>query len=204
MIRATLALVLVAGCNVPAVDYIVTDSALPTTTFRWGLDGYNGTLDTTIDTMSGPRGSDVTLAWTTTNDTHTLIRFDGIFDRLGTSFTVRDAILELNVLGAGSPSGMVYELVGNWNVGTTYNTLGGTPGVQPGEDRSMQQVGLIDGGAQGVTSIRVGASISRWKTNPALNLGWVIIPNDAGTVTVASSDNLSESIRPSLTIIYSE
>lgn len=203
--RLALAFVLV-GCNVPAVDYLVVDAAPPMTTFRDGLDGYGGTQDTFIS-MATPvtsYGTSQNLLWSMTNNQHTLLRFDGIMDRIPPTATIRDALLELYVLEAGSTSGMLYEIVGNWDESTTYNTFGATPGVQPSEDRTTQQIGLIDGSATGATSFHVGSSISRWKQNPALNKGWVFIPNDAATVSICSSEHPIAAQRPALTILYTE
>jgi hypothetical protein len=200
-----LVLLALAGCNVPAVDYIVTDASIPSTKFRQGLDGYGGTLDTIIDSINDvSRGGEFALQWTTTNSTHALLRFDGIFDRLAPSVTILDAVLELRVVSPGSPSGMLYEITTDWDESVTYLTFGATPGVQPGEDRTSQQIATVDGDTVGVTTVRVGASLSRWKANPALNKGWVFIPNDAADVSVASSENAAEADRPALTVVYSE
>lgn len=208
MIRLALLAVALAvvGCNVPEVDYIVTDGALPSTTFRDGLDGYGGTQDTFIDSMAPmtAQGASQSLQWTTSNNTHALLRFDGIMDRIPATATIRDALLELYIVTPGSPSGMLFEIVGNWDESTTYNTFGATPGVQPSEDRTTQQIGIINGGAVGAASFHVGASVSRWKQNPALNKGWVFIPNDGSLVVVRSRESPIEDQRPGLTVIYSE
>ena len=120
MTRFALALCLV-GCNVPAVDYLVTDAGQPSTTFRQGLDGYNGTQDTFIDMVQSSTnfGDAINLRWTSENNVHALLRFDGIMDRIPPNATIRDALLVLYVISAGSPSGMLYEITGNWTEATT-------------------------------------------------------------------------------------
>jgi hypothetical protein len=206
VIRLALGALVVTGCNVPAVDYLVADAGLPSTTFRQGLDGYNGTQDTFIDMAQSSTnfGDAINLRWTLENNVHTLLRFDGIMDRIPPNATIRDALLEIYVINAGSPSGMLYEITGNWTESTTYSTFGATPGVQAGEDRTSMQIGIISGAAMGAASFHVGASISRWKQNPTLNKGWVFIPNDINRVDIASSENPTQLYRPALTIVYTE
>jgi hypothetical protein len=205
VVKRALVLALVAGCNVPAVDYILTDASRPSTRFRQGVDGYVGTLDTNIDAVNDvSRGGEIFLEWSTNNSRHALLRFDGIFDRLGPSVTLDDAILVLRVTAPGSPSGMLYEIIRDWDESTTYQTFGPNQGVQAGEDRAAQQIGIVDGSVPGTTSINVSASISRWKANPALNKGWVLVPADASTVAVASSEGPSEEDRPMLIVYYTE
>jgi hypothetical protein len=80
--------------------------------------------------------------------------------------------------------------------------LGATPGVSAGEDRTSQQIGIINGSMPGPISIHVGASLQRWVNNPSGNKGWVFIPNDAGGVRVASSEATNVMQRPMLTVTF--
>ena len=203
--RRALVAIILAACNVPAVDYLPTDAGLPMTTFRNGLDGYTGTQDTFIDAaqpMTG-FGDAINLRWSEENSAHTLLQFNGIMDRIPANATIRDALLELYILDAGSPSGMLFEITGTWTEATTYNTFGPTPGVQRPEDRGSALVGFINGATAGANTFHVGTSIQKWRANPALNKGWVFVPNDIETVDVASSEHPVEIQRPSLTIMYS-
>lgn len=194
----------VAACDVPQVDYLLTDAGASVVTLRDGVDGYAGTRDTFISggMPTTSFGMLDMLQWTTTPDSSALIRFEEIQAAVPAGSVIEDAVLELNVIGNGSPSAMLYELATTWSETTTFNTLGPNPGVTTPEDRTGQQIGLVNGSAAGMTTIRVGASVVRWLQNPNANRGWVILPNDAGIVRVASRESTNVQIRPALRIVY--
>lgn len=199
-------LVSLAGCDVPEVTYIVTDAAFPSVALREGQDGYTGTVDTYIESMTptATHGTEQELRWGMTNNTHMLIRFDNIFpDRIPMGATIRDAILELTISTQGSTAGMLYESVQSWDESTTYNTFGPNAGVGV-EDRGTQQIGLVDGSPSGTTSIHVGVSLQKWAQDPTMNRGWILLPNDAAAVAVRSSETNNIDLRPTLIIVYAE
>lgn len=199
---AQLALVMLGACNVPEVDYIAIDGGNSNSmVLRQGEAGYMGTQDTYISTVPVPgHGADLDMRWSTTDNQYSLIRFDGL-DRIPAGSTIRDALLEIYVLDAGSPSGMIYEVTSSWDESTTYDTFGPNPGVTT-EDRSAAQLGIVDGSAVGVVSIHVGPSITRWLQTPSLNKGWLFIPNDASLVRIASSEVTNPIQRPTLTVLF--
>jgi len=206
VIRLALLVVAVAavGCDVPEVDYIVADAAFPSVDLRQGIDGYAGTVDTYIDSMSPnvPQGSSDNLLWSTSFNAHALLRFENLTDHIPQGSTVRDALLYIYVVTPGSPSGMLYEVTSNWDESTTYNTFGATPGVSI-EDRTAVQIGTINGETTGIVSFHVGASLQRWTQNPSLNKGWVFIPNDSASVRIGSSERAIEEQRPGLRVTLS-
>lgn len=193
-----------AACDVPQVDYLLTDAGASVVMLRDGVDGYMGTRDTFISggMPTTSFGMLEMLQWTTSPESYTLIRFEGIQAAVPAGSVIEDAVLELNVISNGSPSAMLYELGTTWSETTTYNTLGPTAGVTAPEDRPGPQIGLVNGSAAGMTTIRVGASVVRWLQNPNANQGWVITPNDAGIVRVASRESTNVQIRPALRIVY--
>lgn len=195
------------GCNsLLGIEDLTLIDAPPTDAqslfiVREGSAGYAMTQDTYItDAMATTAlGDAVDLQWTTTNNTHALLRFDDLFGSGGIpAGTIRSATLDVFVLEAGSGGGRLYESAVDWSEATTYNTFGPAAGVTA-DDRGTQ-VGTIAASVTGLVSINVTTSLGRWATTPASNRGWIIVPADSSLVRIASSDDPDESHRPTLTI----
>lgn len=215
MVRAVafaIVLAAVAGCNslLGIEDLTLVDARPPDgqTVFeiQQGVAGYAGTSDTFI-TDAEPttaHGDDADLRWTMTNNVHALLRFDDLFGSTGplpAGAIIQAATLEVEVIEAGSPAGLLYESRVDWTEGTTYNTLGANPGVFPNEDRGVQVPGSIDGSTLGKIQINVTLSITNWAATPTTNKGWIFVPAaDAMLVRIASSEDPEIARRPKLIV----
>jgi hypothetical protein len=202
-------LAVVAGCNslLGIEDLTLVDAVPPDANalyvVREGLGGYAMTKDTFISEAepTANHGDDVDLRWHTTDNMHTLLRFDDLFGTGGIppGATIRTATLEVTIVEAGAMA-QLYEPLVDWDETTTYDTLGPTPGVFPPEDRGLQIPGMLDSSAPGTATINVTQSLTRWSADPATNRGWLFVPLAATLTRIASSDDADENTRPKLTV----
>lgn len=204
-------LALVAGCNsLLGIEDLTLVDAVPADArtlyeVREGVDGYTLTKDTYIlDTEpTGNHGSDSDLLWTTTNNTHALIRFDDLFVSGGIPRgAIQSATLEIEVLEAGSPNGLIYEVKSTWDEDSGYNDLGMVVGVSA-EDLRVQ-VGTVNASVVGKVMINVRSSVERWIADPMTNVGWIFVPVDTATVRIASKNHPDVMRRPKLTVVVAE
>lgn len=205
-----LALVLAAaGCNslLGIEDLTLVDARPPDARVNYevreGVDGYAMTRDTFITDLEATtaHGDAVDLQWSTTNNVHALLRFDDLFGTGGipAGSTIQMAILEVEVIEAGSASGQLYEVASDWDESTTYNTFGNSVGVSS-EDRGIQIPGGLDGSMLGKATINVTSSVEKWRTAPTQNKGWLFVPSEAAIVRIASSEDADEARRPRLLV----
>jgi hypothetical protein len=206
---AVLALVVLAGCNsLLGIEDLTLVDALPpdaqaTFVVREGDASYALTKDTFITNTARTtaHGDDVDLRWDSTDDSHTMLRFDDLFGAGGipSGKTIQMATLEVTVIEAGSANGKLYEAKLDWDEATTYDTMGAIPGVT-GEDLGLQ-VGTLDGSVLGKATINVTTTIARWAADSAQNKGWIFVPaTDAMPVRISSSDDPDVTVRPKLTV----
>ena len=113
--------------------------------------------------------------------------------------TIQSATLSYVVSDTGNAASL-HEVVVAWAESVTYNTFGGTPGVQANEYGAL--VGTAGGAATGPQSVDVTASLAAWAQNPAANRGWIFRPTGTNGVDFRSSEYGTVSQRPSLTVRY--
>ncbi len=182
----------------------VTANFIPSTTvtFQYGANSYTGTIDTFIrGTTEGNTNfhTNTGLEWDdnsgTTTDEIALIRFTGLFNSEGDSIpdgaTITSASLTYRVTdltGSSTADGdpaNVYESLVDWvGASVTYNNFGGEAGVQADEYRATPVVSAPATARSTAYTIDVTASLQRWSTTPAENLGWIFRPTDDDGVTI--------------------
>ncbi|MFQ6026021.1 MAG: phytase [Dehalococcoidia bacterium] len=188
------------------VDVAAPDPA-NTYSFRQGVDGYTGTVDTFLeeDNPNSGRGNRDDVEWDDGNgtDEYTLIRFDEIFgsapDQIPPGTAIESATLTLRVYDSGNTA-QVNEVLVDWSEDVTYNSFGNSPGVQ------SQDYGLsLDGApaSSGEQDLDVTASLAAWSNDPSANRGWLFRPTGTSGVRVRSSEYTSTTQRPLLTVVVS-
>lgn len=189
---------------------IGTRAPAPTVSFQEGVGGYTGTVDAYLN-QNAPGTAHGTLdraEWDSDDppgtglDTIALIRFDNVFGggagQVPIGSQITSATLTLNVINSGN-AGNLYESAVAWNESATWDSFGGSPGVQPADFGSYV---ASPGGALGNQVIPVTASLAAWAANPAANLGWLILPAGSDGVEFRSRENTSTTLRPKLTVTY--
>lgn len=177
-----------------------------TLVFQQGADGYGGTVDTFLKGAAPDtsQGSAAVIEWDGEDDggiNYTLLRFEGLFGsgagQIPSGSTIHSAILTYDIVNTGH-LGDVNEVLVPWTSATTYNSFGGSPGVQPDDYDVL--VGGAPGNALGSASLDVTASLVRWLSNPASNWGWIFRPTGTDGVEIRSGENAELALRPKLTV----
>ncbi|MDX2198452.1 MAG: metallophosphoesterase [Phycisphaerae bacterium] len=179
--------------------------------FQQGVNGYISTLDTQLseNQPAASFGTVGSMKWDTDDpsssgrDAFALLRFDNIFGsgagQIPPGASIVSALLTYDVFNGGDP-GSLYDALVPWDETTTYNTFGGTPGVQASE------WGKFADTAQGYTvarrSANVTASLQRAALNPAAHFGWIVLPSNSDGVEIRSSEYSVSGARPALTVAY--
>ncbi len=184
-----------------------------TLVFQQGTNGYSSAADTFLmQSVAGTaQGGGLLAEWDsddpsgTGQDNVSLIRFDNIFGAgpglIAPGDQITTATLTYEVVNSGNP-GDVYASAVAWSESTaTWNNFGGEAGVQSDERGAL--IGSSPGGL-GTQSVSVLASIDAWKVNPALNLGWIILPVGTDGVEFRSREDATVALRPKLTVVVNE
>ncbi len=182
-----------------------------TVTFRNGVNGYTGTVDTFLraEQPTTSQGANQELQWDleesgANSPQFALVRFDGIFGngagQIPSGIFVTSAALTYTVFEAGDGSD-VNEAAVTWDETSTYNNFGGEAGVQP--DEYGTYVDSTVGNPVGTYSIDVTSSVAAWVSNPSLNRGWVFRPLGTDGVDARSSEYTTVANRPLLSVTYS-
>jgi hypothetical protein len=181
---------------------------IPTTvSFRQGVDGYSGTVDTYIREHEADTSHDgVSFEWDGSDpngeENFALIRFEDIFGtgagQIPLGVTIQSATLTYYVYDVGNLAD-VNEVSIYWSEDVTYNGFGGDAGVQA--DEYGASVGSASGNT-GIQSIDVTASLTTWASDPSSNHGWIFRPTGTGGVEVHSSEYVTVDQRPLLTVEY--
>jgi hypothetical protein len=192
-------------------------AASQTVTFQNGLNGYAGTADTYLRQQASTTnyGSDPTLRWDTEESgagtpMYTLIRFDGVFgtgsNQIPPGAQIISATLTYTIGGDTSPEGnaaSLHELRAAFDEAqVTYANFGGDAGVQS-DEYAATPIATVTAPSAAAYSISVLASLQAWSSNPAQNLGWIIIPSGSDGVRARSSEYSVAADRPKLTVRYS-
>ena len=189
------------------VTITVNNSSPPiTVTFIEEQNGYVGTQDAMIRgaAPTSSRGATAVMGWNTNDDKSTLLRFDNVFgsgvNQVPEGATIESAMVTVEVYDGG-PDANVFEVVVDWDESITFNTFGGSPGVQP-EDLGAQ-VSVAGGDlSTGPLTIDVTASVQGWTGDPSANRGWIFVPSASNNVKVRSSESGTIAERPLLSITY--
>lgn len=175
-----------------------------TRTFREGLAGYAGTLDSYLsNNVPGPHGAETVVIWDLIPDEeHALVQFTGVFGAGPTQIppgaTIVSASLRLVIVDPTASIGTIREVAVPWDEQTTWVTFGGAAGVQASD------VGTTVGAspASGASTIDVTASLSTWSANPRASFGWLVSPGGSDGCDAASSEASNEDDRPTLVVTY--
>jgi hypothetical protein len=182
-------------------------------TFRNGVNGYAGTLDTELaqaqptvafgDAASFSVDSDDPNG--TGSDNHVLIRFQDILGAqtgrvpTGPNILVNRAFLVVEGFDPGD-GGSVHRVLETWDESATWaNSFGGN-GVQ---NTGIEAVSLDDAvvaGTTGRVEIDVTRSLQAWVEDPSSNFGWVILPLGNNGWDIRSSESTSP---PELRVYFS-
>jgi hypothetical protein len=196
-----------AGRGDAAIDAQPVDGAVDanpkeeTLVFVQGSNGYSGAFDTYISqgspTSSYPNDTGLRFRGT---DRWALIEFDGILGGSGipTGATIISATLTVYFQNP-NPS-LVNEVSIPWSSTVTYDTFGGSPGVQAGDVGA-----LVDnaGSVTGAHDYDVTASISRWQAGTTNNYGWMFAADGGGGGDgIIRSCEDANNQRPKLTVTY--
>lgn len=175
-----------------------------TVTFRQGVEGYAGTADTYISDLVGtPLGDTPTFIWDLVSaEEHALLRFDDVFGAAATQIPpdapIMAATLRLRIVDGTNDVGTIREVAVPWDEATVWGTFGAQAGVQ-GADLGAD-VGPAP--TSGRPTIDVTASVARWSSAPASNLGWLFSPGGPDGCDVASSEEGDEADRPTLEVTF--
>lgn len=189
------------GVDAPGADADLTPRMR---TFREGLDGYAGTLDSYLsDNVPGPHGAAPVLIWDLIPDEeHALLQFSSLFGpgptQIPPGSTIVSASLRLVVVDPTTSVGTVREVVVPWDEVTTWATFGTAAGVQDADVGATVSAAPI----AGTSLLDVTASVARWSANPATSFGWLFSPGGSDGCDVASSEASSAENRPTLVVTY--
>ena len=199
-----------ASAHTAGVNYAVGGQS--TVTFKNGVSGYTGTVDTHIMQAEATtnHGALESVEWDTDDPQGTgqykyaLLRFDNIFGsgagQIPLGATIQSATLRYIVFNTGAAAD-VNEVSVGWTEFETWNGFGGDAGVQADEYGTAR--GSASGTANGVQSVNVTASLVAWANSPSANRGWIFRPTGTDGVDFRSSEYTTVADRPSLEVTYS-
>lgn len=208
----------------PQLVVDVTREPVVAQSYRNGINGYTGTIDTWIDASSASTthatdpmlrvdagaGADYMVP-----DTQSLLRFDGLIGNGSNQIPeddvrVTSAMLILNVSSDVNAEGsglVLHRMARNWDENSTWTSLAG--GVILGRDATTTPEDTLGEDAN-VVALRQGrifadvtASLRAWTEEGEANLGWAILPTVRGTNAVFFDS--SEAVlanRPELVVRY--
>ena len=163
-----------------------------TLTFQQGVNGYNGTVDTFLQSSSknANNKNDTSLGVDSSSAEHSLIRFEDIFGnqagQIALNGTINSAVLEIDVSDSGN-SFKVHQLLQNWADTSTWNSWGS--GIQAnGVEAASTVVATTGSVSTGILQIDVTASLQAWIANPSTNMGWVFLPTGSDGVDFDSAE----------------
>ena len=177
-------------------------------TFKQGVNGYTGTVDTMLqEALPTANDSNATSLNVDNLDNggavQGLIRFDDIFGnqtgQIADNAEIKSARLELAVTNPGD-SLEFYQMVQDWSDTATWNSLGN--GIQAnGTEAASTPEAVTAPVDTGILSVDVTESIKAWQNDPSSNYGWAILPTDANGVDFDSSEGAT---KPRLVVEYKE
>jgi hypothetical protein len=186
-----------------------------TATFQEGVNGYGGTVDTSITELTPdfPLGSDITLIWQDTGGAKSasLIRFDNIFGNGARKVPLNSTILSATLLteplapgGFLTDPGAASVVLVPWDDLVTWNSFGAAPGLDM-SDMSPPFAPAPDSTTLlcpcPTHRLDVTASVVAMMAGSANN-GWIFVPSSSTFEFTPSSEDPDPAIRPKLEISY--
>ncbi len=171
-------------------------------TFKQGVNGYSGTVDTQLiqanPTLSSANAT--TLMVDKSTDVQVLLRFDGLFGNLASQIPagaeILSATLSLYTTNTGNGA-TLHRMLTSWSDTSTWASL--VNGVQANNVEARTISELSTGATSlGLSSYNVTASVQAWLAG-ASNLGWVFISQGTNGWDFYSAQG---SVPPQLTITY--
>ena len=179
-------------------------SQIFTESFKDGVGGYNGTVDTYIDNTNpnSSFGAESSILWDSFPSEYTgFIHFDNLFVSEGGPIPdgayILLATLTYYVFNSGNDAN-VSEVLISWDNSLTWSQFDFSNDIG-------NFIGLAESGTQySFESIDVTSSLTTWSTNPPLNNGWIFQFTGSDGCDVYSSEWTNLNQRPELTIQYSD
>ncbi len=209
----------VTAASRPELVVTVANGAVTAATFREGLDGYAGTSDVELRAATPAPGSGDGAAAVLSVDsdepsgsgsaTQVLVKFDGLFGagagQVPSDAMISSAVLTLNVTDEGSGF-RVHRMVSGWDETATWGSMGAGVSADDAEAMIWSEcaAGAVDSAPRvraGVVHLDVTETVQGWQAGD-VNEGWVLVPLGVNGVDVASSENATESARPTLVVRY--
>ncbi len=170
------------------------------TSFRQGVNGYTGTLDTQLSQQNANTqySTAAQIGVDKTSDMQTLLRFDNLFGAGGIpdGAQILSATLTLQTTNSGNGA-TIHRMLQSWSPTATWNSF--INGVSADGVEAVATPDMTTGATStGATSFDVTASVQAW-ANGAVNNGWVFRSLGTNGWDFYSSEG---SVRPQLTIRY--
>jgi hypothetical protein len=178
-------------------------------TFQEGVSGYSGTQDTFLEQNTPDTSHDESLI-KVENDPpqvqHGLIRFDNIFGGgagqipLGSIINSATLTVEVDNVSAAGAQIRLHRMLVTWPESATWNSM--TNGIQPDDAEAMSahDAQVTDPASTGPEVITgLAAALQAWSDGDP-NYGWALISNSADGWDVDSSEAVTSSARPLLTV----
>lgn len=205
------------------VGPFTNDPAVTIKSFRQGLSGYTGALDTQIWAETSNTVYATAQDLTADLDTSTtisgsqvgqvLIRFNSLFGtnaiQVPSNAIIQSAKLVLHTTPGADPDSddtfRLHRMIVDWTDTNTWDGLNGGVSTDNVEAATTASFSLIPEVESAPAIFDVTADIELFRTGTA-NRGWLIRPSSTGSGdgwTMKSSESLDQTMRPRLEIIYS-
>jgi len=202
-------------CNAPTG---VCQAAPVDVTFRDGVAGYTGTIDTFVHAgapttnnalattliVDGP----ATVPPTPADERQILLRFDSLFAAQGGPIpdgaTIVSASLTLNITNPSADGAHLHRMIRTWSDTDTWNSLTAGVSLDGVEAVASSDVNsLYNGTVPAVHVIDVTSSVAAWAAGGA-NRGWVLVTPSTGSDSwqFDSSEATTVANRPQLSVRY--
>ncbi|MEO8683834.1 MAG: Ig-like domain-containing protein, partial [Devosia sp.] len=168
-------------------------------TFRQGVAGYSGTVDTqlvqALPTLTSANAA--TLGVDKGTDVQVLLRFDNLFGGLPPGAQIVSATLTLQTTNAGNGASL-HRMLSSWSGSSTWNST--VNGVQADGVEAVATADVVTGATSvGVSQFNVTNSVQSWLAGQANN-GWVFLSQGTNGWDFYSAQGTTP---PQLTIRYS-
>ena len=192
------------GTASASVNLTVKPALMPeqTLSFRQGINGYTGTIDTQL-IQAAPTANHATtaiLGVDRATDVQVLLRFDGLFGsnnaQIPADAEIVSATLTLFTTNTGNGA-QLHRMLVNWSDASTWSSLGN--GVQTNGIEAVATADVATGFTSlGASSYDVTSSVQAW-AGGAANLGWVFISQGTNGWDFYSAQGTTP---PQLQIVY--
>jgi hypothetical protein len=179
--------------------------------FRQGLDGYTGTVDTWLNSASASTSYRTATSLQVDSSggaatEQTVVRFDDIFGngpgQIPTDATIQSATLTMHLTNTGNAP-TLHRMKQTWADTATWTTSGA--GIQTDGVEAVAAADAVFAHAAPTNvsyAVDVATSIAAWKLAPSSNFGWLIQPTGSDGVFFASAEQPVAAQRPRLDVTY--